>query len=251
MLTREHLDHFATNGWLLLSPFGIDEVSDLVRMVDQVQSSDGVEGILHHREMTSDGPKLCRTENFIPFHDGLRRILTTGILPTVVGELLGESVHLYKEKINYKLVGGAGFRPHQDAPAYPFIRRSISVMIAIDESTIENGCLEVCDAQHHVELPTDARGCILDEWTDRHQWHPVEMNPGEVLVFDALTPHRSGPNESGRDRRALFPTYNAQSEGDLRTSYYEEKLRVFRESPNGGSTVRVSLIDDFEGRPVE
>ena len=76
------------------------------------------------------------------------------------------------------------------------------------------------------------------------------MAPGDVLIFDALTPHRSGSNNSAHDRRALFPTYNAQSEGDLRTAYYEEKMRVFNESSHGVNSVRLSLINDFEGKPV-
>ena len=97
----------------------------------------------------------------------------------------------------------------------------------------------------------DERGCIVETWTSTHDWHTVEMEAGEVLVFDALTPHRSGTNNSQRDRRALFPTYNARSEGDLRNAYYEEKMRVFNGSTHDGDTVRISLIDDFEGRPVK
>lgn len=66
---------------------------------------------------------------------------------------MGEPACLYKEKINYKLVGGAGFLPHQDAPAYPFIKTSISCLIAVDASTIANGCLEVVDGFHQELLP--------------------------------------------------------------------------------------------------
>jgi hypothetical protein len=48
----------------------------------------------------------------------------------------------------------------------------------------------------------------------------------------------------------LFPTYNALREGDLRDRYYEQKAAEFNASRDGGSTVRVSLIGDFQGRPV-
>jgi ectoine hydroxylase-related dioxygenase (phytanoyl-CoA dioxygenase family) len=251
MLTEKDLEHFRVNGWLLIHPFTDEQVTSLGHMIDEVQAFKEDGDWLHHYEMTDSGPKLCRTENFIPFHDGLRELLTIGVLPEMVGELLGEPVFLYKEKINYKLVGGAGFRPHQDAPAYPFIKKSISVMIAIDESNADNGCLEVCDAMHQELLPTDDGGCIVQQWTNTHDWHQVEMRAGDVLIFDALTPHRSGPNKSQKDRRAIFPTYNAQSEGDLRQTYYEEKLRVFNESTHTGENVRISLINDFEGKPVK
>ena len=38
----------------------------------------------------------------------------------VAAELLGdpEGVWVFKERINYKLPGGGGFAPHQDAPAW-------------------------------------------------------------------------------------------------------------------------------------
>lgn len=250
MLSQNEIDFFAVNGWLKVRPFDARTVESLPAMIEELQSGGQDVQWLNHFEMTDDGPKLCRTENFIPFHQGLRELLTEGALPEIVADLLGEPVFLYKEKINYKLAGGAGFRPHQDAPAYPFIKKSISVMIAVDASTEENGCLEVCDASHQEILPMDERGCIVEQWTAAHAWHSVEMEPGEVLIFDALTPHRSGPNTSSRDRRALFPTYNAQSEGDLRTAYYEEKMRIFNESSHNVDSVRLSLINDFEGRPV-
>lgn len=249
-LSEEQVAAYLANGWLVISPFTAGEISRIASMVDEVQSWDDTGSWMHHREMTDQGPRLCRTENFVPFHTGLRALLTEGVLPGAAGELLGEAVCLYKEKINYKLAGGAGFRPHQDAPAYPFIRRSISVMVAVDQSTVENGCLEVVDAMHAGIIPADDGGCITSDWTDAHSWHPVPMGAGDVLFFDALTPHRSGPNLSEADRRALFPTYNARSEGDLREAYYEEKTRVFTDTEHRGGNVRISLINDFEGRPV-
>ena len=200
--------------------------------------------------MTDHGPKLCRTENFVPFHSKLRDAIATGVIRDIVSSLMGEQASLYKEKINYKLVGGAGFSPHQDAPAYPFVETSISCMIAVDASTTGNGCLSVVDGQHHALLPVNDRGCIIDEWVQDHEWHHVEMEPGDVLFFHSHTPHRSGPNTSQRDRRAIYPTFNAASQGNLRNAYYEEKLRIFRDTAHTASNVRISLIDDFEGLPI-
>ncbi len=57
-------------------------------------------GWLHRREMTDAGPKLCRSENLIPFHEGMRGLLTTGSLVDTASALLGEPAVLYKEKTN-------------------------------------------------------------------------------------------------------------------------------------------------------
>jgi ectoine hydroxylase-related dioxygenase (phytanoyl-CoA dioxygenase family) len=201
--------------------------------------------------MTDDGPKLCRTENFLPFHEGLRALLTTGPMLAIASALLGEPAVLYKEKINYKLVGGAGYSPHQDAPAYPFIDTHVSCMVAVDAATVENGCLEVVSGAHAVVLPTDERGCIRDDVVRALEWTPVEARAGDTLWFHSRTPHRSGPNHAAVPRRAIYPTYNATSEGDLRAEYYRTKLAELAAAADSTEErVRVSLIGDFEGRPV-
>ena len=78
------------------------------------------------------------------------------------------------------------------------------------------------------------------------------MPAGTTLWFHSRTPHRSGPNHSARPRRALYPTYNAAREGDRRDDYYAAKAHVLAaNAANGpGDRAQVSLIGDFEGRPV-
>jgi hypothetical protein len=78
---------------------------------------------------------------------------------------------------------------------------------------------------------------------------PAPVSAGQTLWFHSRTPHRSGPNTSSQPRRALYPTYNAAREGDLRAAYYEAKLEAFASAPDG-DRARVSLIGDFEGRAV-
>ena len=203
----------------------------------------------HHYEGTEHGRRLARTENFTGSSPLLSTLLRQGAIPDVAGELLGEPAILYKEKINYKCAGGAGFSPHQDKPAYPFVDQVLSVMVAVDDATVENGCLEVVSGQHHQLLAQDDRGCIEAGVIASFDWRPAELRAGETLFFHALTPHRSGANHSTRDRRALYPTYNGRSEGDLRDEYYAERRRALA-SAEGSERVQLSLIGDFEGRPA-
>lgn len=245
------VDHFDEFGWVLTADLAADEVHELQSWVSEVAAwPDDAGEWLHHREMTDRGPQLARTENFVPFHDGLRSLLVDRLTRTA-SMLLGEPAVLYKEKINYKLAGGAGFSAHQDAPAYPFVDTHVSCMVAVDDATIENGCLEVVSARHDTVLDTDDRGCIASHLVDGMEWVPVPLRAGQTLWFHSRTPHRSGPNRSSRDRRALYPTYNAAALGDLRADYYREKLARFDEAAASGDRVRLSLIGDFEGRPVD
>lgn len=247
--TDDAVAHYQREGWLLTQTLDADGLTELRAWVDEVASWPDDGAWLHHREMTDEGAKLCRSENFIPFHDGLRALLTSGPMLETAAALLGEPAVLYKEKVNYKLPGGAGYAPHQDAPAYRFIETHVSCMVAIDDATIANGCLEVVSRCHHTLLPMDDVGCIRADVAQALAWAPVEVLAGQTLWFHSRTPHRSGPNGSAEPRRALYPTYNARSEGDRREDYYRQKLAELA-ATDAGDRVSVSLIGDFQGRPV-
>ena len=236
------VEHFVEQGWLLTRSH--DQVDAVRAWVDEVSVWPDDGPWLHHRELTDTGPQLCRTENFLPYHEGLRGLLTGGAMLDTASALLGEPAVLYKEKINYKLPGGAGYSPHQDAPAYRFVDTHVSCMVAVDDALVGNGCLEVVSACHQEVLPTDDTGCIRVDVADALDWAPVEVRAGETLWFHSRTPHRSGPNLGTTPRRALYPTYNALREGDLHDAYYQQKASELA----GGSAV--SLIGDFQGKTV-
>lgn len=244
--------HFASTGWVhVRPPDGEALAARLQAWAAEVAAwPDDAGGWLHHRELTEAGPALCRTENLVPHHGGLRSLLCSGSLVAVAGALLGEPAVLYKDKLNHKLPGGAGYAPHQDAPAYRFVDVHVSCMVAIDDATVANGCLEVVSGAHGRLWPTDDAGCIRADVVASMAWEPVPVRAGDTLWFHSRLPHRSGPNGSPWPRRALYPTYNARSEGDLREAYYRRRAAELAAAPAAGDRVPVSLIGDFQGRPV-
>jgi hypothetical protein len=244
------VEHFRAHGWVAVDAVPPEAARALAGWVDEIAARpDGADGVLQHFEATDAGPVLARSENFVPVHAGLRALLCSGPLVDVAGALLGEPAVLYKEKINYKLAGGAGYSPHQDAPAYPMIDVHVSAMVAVDDADATNGGLEVVSDRYDSVLPVDERGCIAASVAAGLPWRPVPLRAGRTLWFHSRTPHRSSPNRSDGPRRALYPTYNAAREGDLRAAYYETKRAAFAATPEG-DRARVSLIGDFEGRPV-
>lgn len=249
LITSGQVDHFNRMGWLLVHDLLKVGVADLQAEVERLSHDATGDWMMHH-ELTDAGKQVARVEDFTPHSELLRDLLIDSSISSVAGVLLGEQALLYKEKVNFKMSGGAGFSPHQDKPAYPFVDQVLSVMVAVDDSTIENGCLFVVSGRHHELLAQDERGCIAPEAVEIMEWDPVELKAGDTLFFHALTPHRSGPNLSERNRRALFPTYNGISEGDLRASYYAAKREIFESEDPEGDRVRLSLIGDFEGRPA-
>ena len=245
-------EQFEVQGWFLSEPLTVTEIRQLQSWVDEISAwPDESNAWLHYRELTDNGPVLCRSENFTPYHSAIKTFLTQGKMLATAGELLAEPAVLYKEKINYKLVGGAGYSPHQDALAYRFVDVHISCMVAVDDASIDNGCLEVVSGLHGEILPTDDKGCIRPEVVEDLEWTAVELKAGQTLWFHSRTPHRSGPNNSDQSRRALYPTYNSAREGDLREDYYQQKQAEFDVLDQPEEQVPVSLIGDFQGRPVK
>ena len=245
------VEQYRRAGWVHVRPARGDFLADdLRRWADEVSAwSDGAGTWLQHHELTDRGPVLCRTENLSANHEGIATLLCDGAMVALAGALLGEPAVLYKDKLNHKPAGGAGYLPHQDAPAYRFVDVHVSCMVAIDDATPANGCLEVVSGAHDRLWPTDHRGCLRDDVVRRFHWEPAPVRAGDTLWFHSRTPHRSGPNTSARPRRALYPTYNARAEGDLRARYYRQKAAELASASDHGR-VAVSLIGDFQGRPV-
>jgi hypothetical protein len=246
------VQQFAVRGWVALDVLPRSTRALLTTWADEVASLPESEGVLQHHEQSDTGPQLCRSEHFVEVHAGLRELLTSGPMLDAASALLGEPAVLYKEKINHKLPGGAGYSAHQDAPAYPMIASHVSAMIAIDDADADNGGLEVVSGCFDRVLPLDERGCIDRSVEATLEWEAVPVPAGTALWFHSRTPHRSGRNRSARARRALYPTYNAAREGDRRSDYYAAKADVFAANATSapGDRVQVSLIGDFEGRPA-
>ena len=196
---------------------------------------------MHHYEHTVHGARLTRTENIVSYLPQLGRWLMAGKLPSLVGQLLGDDVFLYKEKINYKYPGGAGYAAHQDAPAYKQLSRHLTALVAVERATVANGCLEFAAGRHREGLIGLTEDGILSQEAEASlDFTPCEMEPGDVAVFSSYIPHRSRPNHSGERRALLYLTYNAQREGYLRDEYYRHKRAALKSG-------QLSLIKHFQG----
>jgi hypothetical protein len=226
------IEQWQRHGYVLLrNQLGASTQGDLAHWVDELASWPEQPGKwMKWYENTPRGRQLCRVEDFVPYHSGMQAFLQTSPLGVVLEQLMGEPAVLYKEKINFKLPGGAGFAPHQDAPAFTTFGQSyhVTVMISVDPATRDNGCLEVVEGLGgRGLLPGAPDGTLQAEWVAAQTWKPIEMMPGDVLLFDSYLPHRSGPNRTDRPRRALYVTYNRASAGSHREAYFQKKRDAF------------------------
>ncbi len=171
-----------------------------------------------------------RIEDTYSHHAGFRELFDGPKMRGAAAALFGEAAILFKDKLNLKLAGGDGFKPHQDQQAgwWDYADLFLTVMVSIDATTPANGCLEVAAGQHR-------RGLIGKPWEPLSEaeimagmeFRAYPTRPGDALFFNSLCPHASGPNTTDRPRRVLYVTYNRLREGDHRAQYYADKRRSF------------------------
>ncbi|UJR29492.1 hypothetical protein I4U23_010704 [Adineta vaga] len=187
---------------------------------------------MQYYEITGGKRLLCRTENFLEYFPELDQLIR-GKITDAISELLGERAVLFKEKVNFKLAGGAGFNAHQDAPAYTTFnqRLHVTALIAADKCDKENGCLEIVRGEHKSGMLPHPGGeletSLVEKWEKEKKWEAIELESGSILFFGSLLPHRSGKNNSNRSRRAYYVTFNTESDGDFRQAYYTDKRNKF------------------------
>ena len=235
MLDAAARDHWTRHAWVWLRRFfNEEETRQIARWTDEVASWPEVPGkwmrYYERREGEPNAKMLARVENFVPYHPGLDGLFASRPVLDLLAGCAGEPVVLFKDKINFKLPGGAGFAPHQDAPAYVDfgIEHHVTLMVPVDPFTADNGCLVMArDARERVFLPQNPDGTLRADAAARLEVEPVGAEPGDVIVFDAWVPHWSGPNRSRGARRSYYLTYNPASAGDRRTAYYARKRECF------------------------
>jgi hypothetical protein len=210
--------------------FGADAVADILTWTEELAAAPEVSGrhwVYHEESLTDPGSRLVqRIENFCPFHDGFDGLVRKGALPRWVGALMGGPALLFKEKINFKMPGGPGFKLHQDQQAgwTRYAPLFVTAMVTIDRTTIENGCLEIAAGRHR-------EGLLGEEWRplaeDALPLRSIPTDPGDVIFFDSFVPHASKPNYTAEPRRVLYLTYNLAKYGDQRARYYADKHASF------------------------
>lgn len=232
-LTAVQQQAFRQKGWLAAPGFFDAAETALIeqwtREVLARPETPGEHMVYYEDSLQQPGERIVqRIEYFCGYHDRFDR-LVNGELKAAVARLLDEKAVLFKEKINFKMPGGAGFEPHQDQQAgwSAYAPLFVTALVSIDAATEANGCLEMASGQK-------ATGLIGREWeplSDAEmaelKLEPIPTAPGDVLFFDSYAPHASKPNGTAQARRILYLTYNRARDGDHRARYFADKRANF------------------------
>jgi len=234
MLTNEQLEHFKRDGFVVAKGlFSRDDMEAITAWTDEVTNRPEEPGkvMMYFEQSLTESNKriISRIEDLATHHPQFRELFRGQKMQGSVGELFGEDAVLFKDKINFKMPGSDGFKAHQDMQAgwTDYAKLHITAMITIDESTIENGCLELAAGHHDKGLIGAMWEPLTDSALDNITYVAYPLHPGDTVFFDSYAPHRSAPNKTDTPRRVIFATYNKLSEGDHLRQYYDDKRKNY------------------------
>lgn len=233
---------YRTAGYLLVRrAFTREEVSAAqTGLLDLIAGRHpGFEGIQFEEKAAERLAALSSTErqdavrklaSFVEVEPRLDALAHHPALLNIVRRLLGEEPVLFQDMALLKPPRIGREKPwHQDQAYFDFPSdaRVVGVWIALDEVTLENGCMHLMEGGHlagprvHFQV-RDWQICDSDMQGVRAVAAP--MPPGGCLIFDGLLPHGTPHNHSPQRRRAVQFHYRPVS---VQPVPKEERLRVF------------------------
>ncbi len=176
--------------------------------------------------------KIEKLERIPAFRQWLENPLFGDIVQSVVEpSATGPAVRLYRATIFWKAARvGSDLPFHQDGGRFWGLDRdpAIQIWTALDDATVDAGCLVVLPGSHHAGLATPLGGIVPAEHVAaadaaRHE-RPVPARAGDVLLIHNYLWHRSGPNRTDQPRRAFTTAY---LDGATRCRRKKRAPRVF------------------------
>ena len=148
-------------------------------------------------------------------------------------QLIGQEVILKNSMALAKPAFIGSEKPwHQDNAYFDYLPLELlgTVWIALDDATLENGCMHVLPGQHRRgplrhHHTTDCE--IISDRIDRSLAVPIPLAAGGIMFFSAMLPHQTPPNLTASRRRALQFQYRGV--GTHKVSK-EEYGKVFAEA---------------------
>ena len=223
MLTTDQVEFYHTNGYVTVA--GVlrsEEIEELRRVTEEfVEASRLVteesDVYILEEGHSAENPKPFRIQSPSKHHSLYERMSRHEGILDCVESLIGPNIRFQGEKLNLKTGdGGSAVEWHQDFAFYPHTNDSmLAVGVALDDCTVDNGCLLFIPGSHKKMLDHHHDGHFVGAITpsredvDLRNSEPVEVKAGSISIHHVCALHGSVPNRSGKPRRLLLLQYAA------------------------------------------
>lgn len=218
------------NGYLRLGPvMSAAELTGLRTRIDdimlgrveypgmffQLDSTSGEYGDLSFQQPGFQGPSL----NYRKIQDLERDPLFRAYIEhprfrAITRALIGEEISLFRAMfMNKPALRGTVLPYHQDGGSQWKLDRErfITIWTALDDATVENGCVQIIPGSHRLGLLSERGHTITPEQEARYCRDEdslfLEVPAGEAVLLHNYLLHRSGVNTIERPRRAFSVVY--------------------------------------------
>jgi ectoine hydroxylase len=216
-LNPEQIRHFNDNGYLIVEDVfpteEIERIRDCIKTDPKLAADaktnknyegDGIGTFLVYRENLSEDIYSAYVQS--------HRIVTP------LKQLFEDDIKYYYHLTMLKNPNTGGWQWHQDYGYHYkefFYPKFVSVMVALDPATKENGCLRVLKGSNNLgrldhqqsgsQLITDPKraAIALEQMEEVH----CEMDAGSIMFFDGNILHASAPNTSEQSRWSFVISY--------------------------------------------
>lgn len=221
-LTPLQIDTYQSTGHLTV-PGALNEAG-IARLIDDIGAwSDEVLAAMDAKqrawylERGSSTPLLRKLDDPVFHRQAFRDLAASEPLLTYVEQLIGPGVSVYFSQVFMKPPGVGGPKPvHQDNFYFGpnDLDGVITAWIALDEATIENGCLYYGEGTQrgevypHIAPPDEPFNLQLPaDIAQRFEMTPAPVPAGGVSFHHGNTFHQSSDNRSTKPRRAIALHY--------------------------------------------
>ncbi len=184
--------------------------------------------------LESDGKSVRNLWRMDLYDDYFLNMSREAFMIELVSTLIhGEATLMHAETFNKPAGVGSAVPCHQDNGYFNLAPPDVlTVWIALDAATVENGAMYYLPGSHHKLLPHKASGVkgnslgLIDPPDpDPSREFCGTLEPGDALIHHCQLIHRSEPNRSNRPRAALLFVYQG-----AHTRVDEEGKRRYRKA---------------------
>ena len=227
-LTQSHIKSYTDNGYLLVENFLNEEELSFWRnaVTEAIQQRNGRKFANNDAKVGEDdginkdsdyyGKVFDQMLNLWQTNDAVKKIMLDENIVKMIADLAGwEGTRIWHDQALIKRPWANPTSWHLDTPFWSFSdRRAMSIWVALDDATYENGCLYfIPESYHTTTFYNPGIGKNMDAIFDfypqfiKSKSVAVPMKAGSCSIHNGLTIHGAGANMTNGFRRAMTCAY--------------------------------------------
>lgn len=243
---NEIIDFYKKNGFVVIKD--IFKTKYLENIKKRILLNANKEQNHFYYENIGKKRKLRRIEKVIDFSNDLKKIVCSKRILNIINKVENNKSTLFKDKLNFKYPGGKGYHPHIDGHFLwrdkknklqkgwkKYSNNFTNLVLPLEDTNKKNGCVFLSKKENTKKLGKNFNEIsknleigtpnIKKKDLIKFAFIPIELNVGDICLFNWKCAHFSKKNYSIKSRMIAYITYcNKNKITNVRNKYYIDKL---------------------------